>query len=100
MPSRIPNAQHVQVRAVPWETTTFEVRSRSHPNGCTIRGEEHSGWYLVSLTDHKGCGECSCKRWRTVCWPRIRDTGSLPPLLRCTHLRAARELYCTQKLAE
>lgn len=94
----IPAQQHVQVRAVPGEPTTFEVRSRSHPNGCHIPGQEHSGWYLVELKAHKGCGECTCIRWRTICWPRIRDTGNLPPSMRCTHIKAARELYCTRKL--
>ena len=92
--------QVVQVRSVPGEATSFEVRSRSHPNGCRIAGEEHSGWHLVDISGHKGAGECSCIRWRTVCWPRIRDTGSLPPSMRCTHLKAARELYCTRKIAE
>ena len=100
MPPRKPEQQHVQVRAVPGEPTCFEVRSRSHPNGCSIPGEAHSGWYRIELREHKGCGECSCIRWRTVSWPRIRDTGNLPPSMRCSHVKASREVYCNRKLAE
>ena len=99
-PPSPPEQQHIQVRPVSGEPTSFEVRSRSHPNGCRIPGEEHSGWYLVDVKAHGGCGECSCIRWRTVCWPRIRDTGNLPPSFRCTHLKAARELYTNRKIAE
>ena len=81
--------QHATVRTIPGEECTFEVRSSSHP----------SEWHRVDIAAHKGAGECACVRWRTVCWPRIKQTGSLPPSLRCRHLKAARELCLNNLIA-
>ena len=86
-------AQTIQiavVREIPGEPTTFEVASKSHPGS----------WQRVDVKAHNGCGECSCIRWETVCWPVIRDTKHLAPSRRCRHLRAARELYANRKIAE
>ena len=69
------------VRCISGEPTRFYVRSRTNPK------EEH----LVDIAAHKGCGECACIRWRTVCWPLVRDTKHLAPSKRCRHLKAARE---------
>lgn len=82
--------QVAKVRAIVGEPTTFEVASKSKP------GE----WHKVELKAHDGAGECSCIGWSTVSWPLIRDTHRLPPSRRCRHLRAARELYCSRKIAE
>lgn len=78
------------VRAIVGESTCFEVRSSSNP----------SEWHRVELKAHGGAGECACIRWQTVCWPIIRDTGSLPPARRCRHLKAAREFYTNAKIAQ
>lgn len=78
------------VRQMPGEPTTFQVASKSEPGT----------WHHVCLKAHNGNGECSCKRWATVCWKRIKETGNLPPSHRCRHLRASRELYCSKKIAE
>lgn len=69
--------------------TTFEVRSRTKP----------SEYHTVELKAHEDQAECSCKRWQCVGWPRIRDTHTLPPRLRCHHHRASLELYSRIKLA-
>lgn len=88
MPAREINV--AVVRSIPGEPTTFEVASKSKP------GE----WHRVDVKAHDGCGECACIRWSTVCWPLIRDTHRLPPSRRCRHLKAARELYCSKKIAK
>lgn len=83
---------HALIRPIHGEPGRYHVRSQSHPDGCA----DHDGWHLVDVAEHAGCGECSCIRWRTVCWPLIRDTQGLPPSKRCRHLRAAREAFCNE----
>lgn len=77
-----PETNVSQVAVIPGEPTSFRVSSKSHP------GQHH----MVDIAAHHGNGKCSCIRWDTVCWPRIRDTGHLPPGLRCRHLKASREM--------
>jgi len=88
-PTNLP--QVARVRAIPGEPTTFEVHSFT---------TTEDKWYRVCVKARDGAGECSCKRWQTVCWPLIRDTHHLSPSKRCRHLRAAREAYCNRKIAE
>lgn len=70
------------VRQIEGEPCRFHVNSASHP------AETH----LVDIAAHNGQGECDCIRFTTVCGPRIKKTGTLPPSFRCRHIRAAREL--------
>ncbi len=81
--------QVATIRQVAGEPTTFEVLSS---DGVT--------WYRCCVKAHNGQGQCSCKRWETVGWVAIRDTGRLPPAKRCRHHKASRELYCTIKIQQ
>ena len=78
-----PQLNSAVVRTIPGEPTRFQVRSRSHP-------EEY---HIVDLLAYNGLSECSCIRFSTVCRPRIKKTGNLPPSFRCRHIKAAREIF-------
>lgn len=73
------------VRCIPGEPTRFWVQS-FNPKTPEVR-------YLVDIAAHgEDCGQCTCIRWDTKCWPLIRDTKCLPPSKRCRHLKAGREM--------
>lgn len=70
------------IRPLQGEPCRFQVKSLSCPQE----------WHMVDLAAYQGQGCCDCIRFDTVCRPRIIKTGTLPPGMRCRHIRSAREL--------